>query len=153
MSIPATTQDLLDRVAIEELKARYCRCLDQKRWDELRRVFTDDLSIDVGTIRCSSADEFVAQARERTLGATTVHQCTMPELQINGDTATGIWAMTDVVRRGPGQSPDGLAAFRGYGHYYEEYQRTADGWRISSVRVERLRLDVIRAPDTDDASI
>ncbi len=148
MADPTTLQLLLDRCAIEELKARYCRCIDSKRWDELRAVFTDDLVIDVGTLRSAGADEYVAMVRERTLGATTVHQCMMPELDIGTDAATGIWAMTDVVQRGPAAvAADGIAEFHGYGHYHEEYRRTADGWRIASVRVERLRLDVVRAPD------
>jgi hypothetical protein len=151
MATATTLQHLLDRQAIEELKARYCRCLDQKRWDEFRQVFTDDLVIDVGTLQCNGADDYIATARQRTAGATTVHQCSMPEIEIDGDRATGIWAMTDVVRRGPERAPDGLVAFHGYGHYYEQYRRTADGWRIASVRVERLRLDVVRAGDPDNA--
>jgi hypothetical protein len=152
MSAADPLQRLLDRQAIEELKAKYCRCLDQKRWDEFRAIFTDDASIDVGTIRCTSADEFVAAARERTQGATTVHQCTMPEVEVGADTATGIWAMTDLVQRAPGPWPDGLAGFHGYGHYYEEYRRTPDGWRIASVRVQRLRLDVIPADPADSGA-
>ncbi len=30
---------------------------------------------------------------------------------------------------------------RGYGHYHEEYVRTADGWRVKSSTVKRLRVD------------
>jgi hypothetical protein len=29
----------------------------------------------------------------------------------------------------------------GYGHYHETYVRLADGWRIKSIRLSRLRVD------------
>jgi hypothetical protein len=149
MTAPGSLQDLLDHQAIAELRARYCWCLDTKRWDELRRLFTDDLDIDVGTLRFSSADEYIAAARERTAGATTVHSCSMPQIEIAGDTATGIWAMSDIVDRGPGPWPDGLAGFRGHGYYHDTYKREADGWRIASVRLERLRFAAV--PEGGDA--
>lgn len=53
--------------AIKQLKARYCRYLDTKRWDDWRTLFTDDFLSD--TSRCGGkvihgADEFVAYVRE-----------------------------------------------------------------------------------------
>jgi len=143
MTALSPLQQVLDHIAITELRAKYCRFLDHKLWPQFRDLFTDDVDVDVGTLRCVGADEFVRSVRERTEGATTIHQCSMPELEIGDDAASGIWAMTDVVQRGPGPWPDGFAAFHGFGHYFEGYRRTPDGWRIASVRVERLRLEAI----------
>src|SRR5262249_20521966 len=145
VTAPTNLEQLLDHHAIIELRARYCRCLDHKLWDEFRQLFSDVVDIDVGTLQATDPDDFVAQVRERTAGATTVHQCTMPEVEIADDTATAVWAMSDVVERGPGDWPDGLKAFHGYGHYRDGYRRTERGWRFVSIRVERLRLDVTRA--------
>jgi hypothetical protein len=35
-------QELLDREAIKELKARYFRLVDEQDWDAYRQLFTDD---------------------------------------------------------------------------------------------------------------
>jgi hypothetical protein len=37
----------------------------------------------------------------------------------------------------------------GLGHYHETYVRTPGGWRIASLRLTRLRLDIEPLPPTD----
>jgi hypothetical protein len=39
--------------------------------------------------------------------------------------------------------PLGESSFmlRGYGHYHEDYVRTADGWRMQRTELKRLRVD------------
>lgn len=44
MADAATT--LLEIEAIKQLKARYCRFLDTKQWDDWRALFTDDFVSD-----------------------------------------------------------------------------------------------------------
>lgn len=41
-----TADELSDRIAICELKARYCRLLDTKQWDAWTELFTEDLLLD-----------------------------------------------------------------------------------------------------------
>ena len=41
--------DLVTLEEIRQVKYRYLRCVDQKRWDELADVFTPDASVDYGT--------------------------------------------------------------------------------------------------------
>ena len=41
----ALSQELLDRAAIKELKARYFRLVDAKDWQAWREVFTDDVHV------------------------------------------------------------------------------------------------------------
>jgi hypothetical protein len=58
---------------------------------------------------------------------------------VNGDSASGIWAMQDIVTfQFPDEEPYTL---RGYGWYHETYQRTADGWRLTSSELKRQRVD------------
>ena len=37
-----TLDDLIDIEAIKRVKYKYLRCLDQKLWEEMAEVFTDD---------------------------------------------------------------------------------------------------------------
>ncbi len=131
--------DVDDVEAIRRLKARYFRTMDSKDWDGMRQVFTDDVVIDTseaGGRVLRGADEFMAFLRETLAGAVTVHQGHMPEIDLTTETtATGIWALNDIVIW-----PNGVR-LDGYGHYYETYEKGASGWRIKSSRLTRLHTD------------
>ena len=123
--------------AIKQLKARYFRLLDTKQWDAWRDIFSDDFTGDVdggsvhAPIHFASPEELVASNRKILADAVTVHHGHMPEITVTGaDTATGIWAMMDIVKLGAG--------FRGYGHYHEEYFKQAGRWRIRRLKLTRL---------------
>lgn len=137
----AVADDIED---IKRLKARYFRCLDTKDWSGLRAVFTDDLvadSTEAGGRVVDGADAFIAFLQEVLAGATTVHQGHMPEIErTSPTTATGIWALHDIVIW-----PDGLR-LDGHGHYHETYAKTDAGWRIASSRLTRLHSDFRPAP-------
>src|SRR4051794_17533109 len=45
-SQPVRANELLDIELIKQLKGRYCRTMDTKDWDGMRRVFTDDVEMD-----------------------------------------------------------------------------------------------------------
>lgn len=128
-------------VAITALKARYCRYLDTKRWEAWRALFTDGFVSDTsaaGGQVITGADEFVAYIRA-TLGAgrPTVHQVHNPEIALtSATTATGVWALHDVVHLGPGLD------LHGYGHYHETYEKHGDAWRIAASALTRVREDV-----------
>jgi hypothetical protein len=128
--------------AIQILKARYFRGIDTKDWELLASVFTEDVAIDVTDDvpdgrPYTGRDTFVGTCAKVLRTATTVHHGHMPEITLVDDaTATGIWAMEDYVDWGE----DG-GAFRGYGHYHETYVRDGDEWRISSLKLTRLRRD------------
>lgn len=139
---PADPQVWADVEAIKQLKARYCRLLDTKDWVAWRDLFTDDFVSDtsqVGGKMVRGADEFVAFL-QRTLGKPsqpTVHQVHAPEIKLTSpSTATGVWALNDVVRLAPGVN------LQGYGHYHETYEKTDGQWRIRTSTLTRLREDV-----------
>ena len=139
------TVALVEIEAIKQLKARYCRHLDAKDWSAWRDIFTDDFVSDTaeaGGKVIAGADEFVAFIR-KTLGKPsqpTVHQVHAPEIELTSDsTATGVWALNDVVRLGPGVN------LQGYGHYHETYEKTAGQWRIKTSTLTRLREDVFNS--------
>jgi hypothetical protein len=137
-------QRLLDIEAIKQLKARYFRLMDQKRWDEWGLVFTPDVHMVVpeGDVDTTGRAEVVGNLREILAEVVTVHQGHMPEIEITGpDTATGTWALFDYLEF-PGVDGTPSLTMQGYGHYTETYVRSADGWQIASLRLDRLRVDI-----------
>lgn len=129
-----------DIEAIKQLKARYFRHMDGKDWDAMRLVFADDVVVDTsgsGGGVVSGADDFVAVLRRALDGAVTVHHGHMPEIELTSPTtASGIWSMEDRIRW-----PDGRE-LQGHGHYHETYEKTGGAWRIKTLRLTRIRLDI-----------
>jgi len=126
--------------AIKRLKSRYCRYLDTKDWAAWRALFADDFVSDTsragGKVICG-ADDFVAFTRKSLRSQPTVHQVHAPDIELTSPTtATGVWALEDVVRFGPGVN------LRGYGHYSETYEKLDGAWRIKTSTLTRLREDV-----------
>ena len=133
-----------DIEAIKQLKARYCRLMDTKDWAGYRQVFTDDVTMDTtdsGGNVITGADDFL-EFLVATIGdVVTVHQCHTPEIDITSPTtASGIWAMEDLLR-----FPDGTE-LRGYGHYHETYEKVDGAWRIKTSTLTRLRMDTTAPP-------
>jgi uncharacterized protein (TIGR02246 family) len=129
-----------DIEAIRQLKARYFRTLDTKDWAAMRQVFTDDAVMDTlasgGTV-VTGADEIMPFLLGVIGDVVTVHHGHTPEIELtSATTATGIWAMEDMLRW-----PDGRE-MHGYGHYHETYEKAGGAWRIKTLTLTRLRTDV-----------
>ena len=134
---------LLAVEAIKQLKARYFRLMDAKRWDEWALVFTVDCVMEVPEADMVSVGraEIVRAVRTVLEGVRTVHHGHMPEIEVTGPgTARGVWAMFDYVEW-PADQSGARVGINGYGHYLEEYAREDGEWRIARTRLERLRVD------------
>jgi hypothetical protein len=139
-------------LAIEEikrLKARYFRCMDTKDWSGFAQVFTVDAVMDMSEEAGAAPDDLshithgaadiAAMAEAGMKGVQTVHHGHMPEIEIlSRTTARGIWAMEDRLRWESGP----VRNLHGFGHYHDTYERGAQGWRIASTSLTRLRVDV-----------
>jgi uncharacterized protein (TIGR02246 family) len=132
-----------DREAIKELKARYFRTMDTKDWAGMRQVFTDDIvadTTDAGGNVVTGADEFLTFLEGTLADTVTVHHGHMPEIELTSPTtATGVWALHDIVLFADG------TRLEGYGHYHETYAKDDDRWRIASLRLTRLHTDITPA--------
>jgi hypothetical protein len=126
---------------IRQLKYRYLRCVDLKRWDEIAGVFTADASADYGThavrgqLSLRGREQIVGYLREN-LGPEiiTVHRCGQPEITIEGDKAKGTWSFEDTVI-----AREHRVWIRGAAFYEDEYAREPDGvWRISHTGYRRI---------------
>ena len=137
---------------IKKLKARYFRCMDTKDWAGMVEVYAPDATAD---FRAESPDGFVkgaasivAYTRASIENVTTVHHGHMPEINIlSSNEAMGIWAMEDLLFWPEGEGikrADGarISRLHGFGHYHETY-RVHDGqWRIQTLRLSRLYVNV-----------
>jgi hypothetical protein len=132
-------QRLADISEIAQLKARYCRCVDTKDWDGYGALVTDDFHAVTDSGVHEGRDAVVSYLSGALGNAVTVHHVHQPEVMFTApDRAEVIWAMNDYV-----EIPLGEASFvlRGYGHYHEDYVRTAEGWRMQRTELKRLRVD------------
>ena len=128
---------LMDLATIEEIrqvKYRYLRCVDEKRWDELAEVFTADATVEYGTLvygqplKLAGRDEIIAWLRDK-LGPDiiTVHSAGQPEITVDGDSTRGTWAFEDTVI-----ATEYRVVVKGAAFYRDRYERGADGrWRIA----------------------
>jgi len=142
----ADRDDLLQRLSdieeIKRLKARYFRCLDQKKWDEWGQVFARGALMELpeADMTVEGRAAIVESVSSALTGARTVHHGHMPEIELTGDgTARGTWAMFDYVEWPP--NGDQRVGLKGYGHYLEEYVREDGQWRIQRLHLARLRVD------------
>jgi hypothetical protein len=154
-SRPLPGQEAIDAceklAAIEEiksLKARYFRCVDTKDWDGFKDTFAADavfdISHDMPGIILTGRDKIADAARAPLAGCVSVHHGHCPEIDITSHTtATGIWAMEDLLRWAP-DSTAPIQALHGYGHYIETYERIGNRWYIKTLKLTRLRVDVER---------
>jgi hypothetical protein len=120
---------------LRQLKYRYLRTLDLKRWDDFADTLTPDVKTNYGEqLSFDDRDSVVAFMRN-SLGPTiiTVHQCHHPELTIDGDTATGTWYLEDKVI-----VTEHRMLLTGAAFYDDAYRRCDDGrWRISRTGYQR----------------
>ncbi|QBI56483.1 nuclear transport factor 2 family protein [Streptomonospora litoralis] len=130
--------ELTDRAELADLLARHGRWLDERRFDEVRSVFTDDATVVVGSGTVTGAED-VADLADRSHGgfALTHHLTTNPQIRTDGDSAA-VTAQQIAVFCREGEDPEFTVGER----YRFEAVRTERGWRISRMEAERLwRLD------------
>src|SRR5579859_388374 len=126
--------DLETLEEIRQVKYRYLRCVDQKRWDEMADVLTPDATVDYGTralgkpLSMTGRDQIIDFFRANLgPGIITVHAAGQPEITVDGDTATGTWRFEDTVI-----VTEYRVVITGAAFYEDKYARGADGrWRIA----------------------
>ncbi|WP_374145102.1 nuclear transport factor 2 family protein [Sphingomonas sp. 28-63-12] len=139
---------MTDHDALQALKARYCRLLDTKDWAGFADLFTEDAVLDVtadtGQPPFCGRGALIAAIQHAVAHARTAHHVHSPEITVEGDRATAIWAMQDRVIWDSGQSPiPPHTGITGYGHYHETYRRAdSDNWRIASLTLTRLLVEM-----------
>lgn len=139
-------QKLRDLEDIRQLKSRYFRLMDTQQWEAWKSCFTEDVSAfyegaprprrDMPTdIGCEGRAALIEGVSSLMKGAVSMHQGFMPEITLtSASTAKAIWAMFDYVRLP-------TCAFKGWGHYHEDYVKEADGWKLKKIHLTRLHTE------------
>ena len=144
----------MDLAALEEirrLKYRYFRTLDLKMWEEFGDCLAEDVVARYGTQAMDKplhydkrADVVAFMSENLGDGIITIHIANHPEIDVDGDTATGSWAFEDTVI-----VPDFKVQIRGGGYYVDTYRKDPDGaWRIASTKYERIYEAMTSLDDT-----
>jgi hypothetical protein len=133
-----TPEDLVVVEQIRQLKYRYCRLLDQKRFDELHGVLAPDATASYGggAHELAGASAIVGWLHDA-LGSTraiTSHLVSQPEIELVGEgEAVGVWALRDLVLL-----VDAGFTVRGASFYEDRYRRIDGDWRIQHTGYRRL---------------
>lgn len=132
---------IADRISLCEGKARYCRFLDTKDWTAFADLMTEDYELDVsdgtGLDPIRGREAAVDMTRKSVGEAKTCHHVHSPEIALQGDDARVIWAMEDRVIWS-----DDRPSMTGYGHYHERWVRQNGDWKIATLKLTRLFLDI-----------
>lgn len=147
----SATDQLLAIEDIQQLKARYLRCMDLKDWVCWEGVFAPDFHFKSGATEWHSAKEMVQATHVSGLfdRVKTVCHAHMPEIEIlSPRTARGTWS-ADFLHYYPA---DGATA-QGHeivppGHwdhvdayYYDTYVKIGGKWYILSEEIRTLRVE------------
>ena len=118
---------------VRRLKYRYLRTLDTKQWDDFEACFLPEVTADYNGLAFADRDALVSYMRDNLgPGIVTHHQVHHPEIEVDGDTATGRWYLHDRVIVAEMQFMLEGAAF-----YEDTYVRTPEGWRVSHTGYRR----------------
>ena len=129
-----TPADLVEITAIEQLKYRYVRFMDTKRWDDLAGLFVPDATASYGggAIQLEGVDA-ILEFLTGSMGDETM--LTGP------DTAEGIWALDDVVILAPLDM-----TVRGASYYEDRYVKVGSEWRIAHTGYKRVYEEIEPRP-------
>lgn len=130
-------EQLVEVEKIRRLKYAYLRCLDQKTFDDLQEVFTEDAvaSYSGGKYHHAGRDEIIAWLKDK-MGSESMlssHRCSHPEIDLVSDTeATGTWALHDVVA----ETTFGVL-ISGAAFYNDRYVKVDGRWQIAETGYRR----------------
>ena len=139
--------EISDRLEIQQLLVDYSAAIDQRRFDDLDKVFTPDAYIDyraTGGIDGKFPNVKAWLAEVLPIFATYAHMLGLPEIHLAGDSATArTFCFNPMVFGGaePTAEPAPKPKTMLIGLWYEdELVRSPEGWRMSR-RVETKCFD------------
>jgi hypothetical protein len=133
---------------VRRAKARYCRLIDTRSWQDFAELFLPDVRIRMidpeghVIVAFDERDAFLAVTRSFLEGARSIHHVHNDEIdQISATQIEAIWSMEDQLVF-PSPRADQPARMHGYGHYHESWVLTPGGWRIARLELRRTILDI-----------
>lgn len=129
-------EELNDLEEIRAVKYRYLRCLDQKDWQGLAATLAPDATAAYsgGKYSYDGRDEIMAFI-EGSMGREqfhSSHRAHHPEIALAGDSATGVWALEDIV-----VDLEWDFVLLGAAFYDDSYERRDGQWLITRTSYRR----------------
>jgi 3-phenylpropionate/cinnamic acid dioxygenase small subunit len=124
-------QEISDRFEIQDLVYHYADAIDQKRFDDLQEIFSDDARIDYSAVGGPAGDkESIIAFLKKALPAFKCYQHLNANVQIKvaGDSATGRVMCFNPQELILGKDKSQLFMLGLW--YNDKYVRTSKGWRI-----------------------
>ena len=132
VALAARVQRLEDLDEIRRLYVRYGRLLDDADFAAYAQLFASDAKLRISkTMRGDTRDEIEA-AMTQALGGTAghvVHVIGTPQIELDGDHATGECLWMAVVR-----NADGGPMISGVGRHFDKFVREDGRWRFAERR-------------------
>ncbi len=131
--LKAILKELKDMEEIRELKARYCYLMDERRWDELQEVWTEDAVVDFGSWGVFRGKEAIDKFYKESSAPLSfvVHMAHNPLIEVQGDSAWGEWYLTSQATLAPTRQAVWIM-----GRYHDWYQRVGGRWKIKSMKLD-----------------
>ena len=147
------TDKLTEIEAIKRLKYRYMRGIDEKLWDQIEACFVPEATCAYsnGKYKFDGRDAIMkflteSMARPTFLSSHRVHQ---PEIDFTSSTtATGVWALDDVVIE-----TEAKLTIRGAAFYHDEYVKVGGEWKISRTGYRRIYEEMESRTDTPSLAL
>ena len=121
--------EISDRMEIQQLLVDYSTAIDNRRFDDLDRVFTPDADIDyteLGGIEGTYPDVKAWLSEVLPNFPAYFHMLGNFDIRLNGDTASSRTILFNPMKLGE----DGQIMFCGL-WYDDEFIRTPEGWRMT----------------------
>jgi ketosteroid isomerase-like protein len=131
--------DLEDRLAINQVLDTYARGIDDRDWDLVLSVFTDDAFLDYTAFSGPKGprDDVIMWVQDMlTSFVMSQHLITNRLITIDGDDAV-VAAELLAIMGMPGAAPGKMSMMHTGGQYHDRLVRTSDGWKISKRTCDR----------------
>ena len=135
----AALQRLIDEAELRNLIQTLARALDEKDFDALSALYTEDGSIELGG-QIHRGRQALIDAPQRALGGNyeaTYHHMGQIYVDVDGDEAT---TLAYIVAYHIPKTAEPMKHQDGGGKLYADARRTEDGWRFTRVRLDVLFL-------------
>lgn len=139
--------DKRDTDQVQFIMSAYCRYVDTKQWESLSTIIDDNASLEFQDIAGNTLYAFtgpsglVEASKNAITQLVTVHHLHNPEISFSDDQhASAIWAMEDRFYK-QDSSGKSIKVFHGYGHYHVTFVNQSGNWKITSLKLTRLRLE------------
>ena len=129
-----TLDFLINKDLVQQTLIRVGIYCDQKRWEEHRKLFMDEVTIDFGGVKPSQvmkADDLKEWGIRAYALVDTQHMFTNQDISINGSSATATSYGRALHKR-----KDNGESWMIYNQYEHSLVKTSEGWKVSRLKME-----------------